>query len=100
MLANWNWLEFLRQLAIIVTLAAGGGGAVWFVQWLKARLGWNSAKALTLAGVVSVVVAVAGMIAGDELGVADLRVENLSNIVIGVFVASQAIYHGIVSKLG
>lgn len=91
---NPDWFVWVRQIAILVAAgAAGGSGVVWLTNRAKRLLGWRRKRALALAAVCSVLVAIAGMVAADGFSLYELRPENLSDIVIGIFVAAQAIYH-------
>lgn len=93
--------ELLRQLAIIIsTLAGGGAGAYVLVKWLKEVLNLSGKLVMVLAGIVSLILAVAGMVAAGELGISPINEENLSEIVIAIFFASQVIYFTIRNQLG
>ena len=85
--------EFIRQIAIIiVTLAAGGPGVVWLVDWLKATFNLSGQPVWWLAAGVSLVAALAGAIVDGAISPDALQVENVAEISLGVFFASQAYY--------
>lgn len=86
-------MEWVRQIAIIViTLAAGGPGAVWFVDQAKGWLNLSGKPVMVLAAVVSAVVAAAGLVLDGILTPEAMRPENLSEIALGLFFMSQVYY--------
>lgn len=88
--AGW---EVVRQVAIIIaTLTAGGPGAVWVVDQLKLALGFEGKRAWWLAVGVSFVAALAGAIVDGLISPETLAADNIAEITLGVFFASQAYY--------
>lgn len=86
----WEWIE---QVAIIIaTLAAGGPGVVWAVGKLKAQLGLSGQRVWWLAAGVSLIAALASAVVDGVVSPETLAVENVAQITLGVFFASQAYY--------
>lgn len=92
-------MEWVRQIAIIVvTLVAGGPGLVWLVDRLKSRFGLSGDAVMLLAAALSAVAAVAGLVVDGVISPENMQPENLSEIALGVFFASQVYYRMIQSR--
>lgn len=94
-----SWFEWFRQLAIIImTLAAGGPGAVWLVDRLKEALNLSGKPVFFLAAGVSAVVAAASLIVDGVLLPGAIRPDNFAEIALGLFTVSQVYYRMIVQQ--
>lgn len=91
----WEWI--LQIALIVVGLAGGGVGVVWLVNWLKAALRLEGSAAMAAAAVVSLVVALAELIAAGQIAPQAFEVSNLAALVLLVWVTSQEVYRRITS---
>jgi len=85
----------LMQVAVIITAVAGGAAVVPVVNWVKARLNLEGWSALALTAVVSLVIAVAELMAAGELDITTISPENLAPLFLMVLYASQKVYERI-----
>ena len=84
---------WVREFAVIIVGIFGGAATVPLVRWLKDVLNTEGKTTLVLVAFVSAILAIAGMIADGAISPDVIRVENLSMLVMTIFVASQVIYN-------
>lgn len=82
----------LYQIAVIIAAVAGGAAVVPVVNWLKGVLKLQGWAALTLTGVVSLLIALAELIAAGELNLFAVSPETLASTFLMVLYASQQVY--------
>ena len=87
--------EILYQVAVIITAIAGGAAVVPVVNWIKARLNLEGWGALALTGVISLVIALAELIAAGELNLFAITPEAIASTFLMVLYASQKVYERI-----
>jgi predicted PurR-regulated permease PerM len=85
----------LMQIAVIIAAIAGGTAVVPVVNWLKEKLNLSGFSALALTAVVSLVIALAELIAAGELDIISLTPETIAPMFLMVLYASQKVYERI-----
>lgn len=85
----------LYQIAVIIAAVAGGAAVVPLVNWIKAHTGLQGWGALALTSVISLVIALAELIAAGELDLFTLTPETLATTFLMVLYASQKVYERI-----
>jgi hypothetical protein len=82
----------LYQIAVILVALTGGAAVVPVVNWLKGMLKLEGWSALVLTGVVSLLIALAELIAAGELDLFTITPETLASTFLLVLYASQKVY--------
>ena len=82
----------LYQVALIVAAIAGGTAVVPAVNWLKGVLKLQGWGALVLTGFVSLLIALAELIAAGKLDLFTITPETLASTFLLVLYASQKVY--------
>ena len=89
---------WVKEIAAIIAVLAGGAATVPLTNWLKANLGLSGRGAFIMAAAVALVVTLAGMVVDGFIAPELLSPDNLAEIVIKVFLGSQAVYLGLVKN--
>lgn len=87
------------QIAVIIAAIAGGAAVVPVVNWLKGVLKLEGWAALALTGVVSLLIALAELIAAGELNLFAITPETLASTFLLVLYASQKVYERLTKSL-
>ncbi len=82
----------LYQIAVILVALTGGAAVVPVVNWLKGVLKLQGWGALALTGVISLLIALAELIAAGELDLFTITPETLASTFLLVLYASQKVY--------
>jgi hypothetical protein len=82
----------LYQIALIIVALAGGAAVVPVVNWLKGLLKLEGWGAIALTVVVSLLIALAELIAAGELNLFAIDPETLASTFLLVLYASQKVY--------
>ena len=80
-----NWAEILRYVVMGILALLGSP----LIGWIKEKLGWEDRYAVLLAGLVSVVLAVAELFLAGELTLAMFTVENFGVALAAVYSVAQ-----------
>jgi hypothetical protein len=87
---SWTWI---MQIALMLVTIGGGGGVVyWLVGLIKEKLGTDGWWTVALVGVLSFLMAVAGLVVDGQLSPDSLQPDNVALLVGLVFYSSQFWY--------
>lgn len=92
------WTLIVQAAIILASLFGGGRATVELVKRLKSWLGTNGVWTQVVAAVVSIILALASLIAEGQLSPDTVRLDNLSVWALMIFAASQAIYRRLVDE--
>ena len=85
----------IYQIAVIIAAIAGGTAVVPLVNWVKARTSLQGWGALAFTGGISLLIALAELIAANELDLFAVTPEAIASTFLMVLYASQKVYERI-----